>query len=215
MTGERKTDLAVDLKTVAAVEVGQLEHRAETGCRAVDHISAAGVFAIRVGARGTDDQVGKAIAVDIAGAADGHPGLVVCPIAVDLEAVAAVKGSEFDDRRKGHDTTPHYICKSTLQRPSAMAAGTSILRGRCWQGPQPLPYHAGSAIRSIESRSGPLLSGTNTTPIRRAPVGLRVSSRGRADASKRRRSNRCASRRALTAGEKSALRRHPQPPRGA
>ena len=65
--GEVVCRRAAELEAVAAVEARQIDVGGEATGMAEHHIAGAGKGAVRVGAVGADDDVGEAVAVDIAG----------------------------------------------------------------------------------------------------------------------------------------------------
>src|SRR5205823_4818459 len=85
----------VDLEAVGAIERGELQRLAENARLAKDHVAGPGFGAIRVGAGGPDEQVGKAVAIDIARRAHAEPRVVASRYAVDLEAVGAIERGEI------------------------------------------------------------------------------------------------------------------------
>ncbi len=64
------------------------------------HVRRAGIDATHVSARGPDDEVVDAVAVDVAGMRDGIARLVARCRAGDPEAVGAVEGGELNRGRK-------------------------------------------------------------------------------------------------------------------
>ena len=84
--------LAVDLKTVNAVEGGELEVGGEPTGLAEHHVGGA---AVGTGVRCPDDEVGEAVAIDIAGASYRGAAPVPRCLTIDLEAIGAVEVGEF------------------------------------------------------------------------------------------------------------------------
>ena len=64
---------AAELEAVGAVEGGEVEIGAEARGLAEHHIARPGMAPMRIGAVGADDQVGEAVAVDVAGRGDRAP----------------------------------------------------------------------------------------------------------------------------------------------
>src|SRR3990172_5886128 len=84
---------------VISGDCGELYDGGETTGFAKDDVAftvilraVSGAVTIRI--RRTDDEIGKAIAIDVTGAADGEAGAVVCADAVDDEAGGAVEIGE-------------------------------------------------------------------------------------------------------------------------
>src|SRR5258708_31782814 len=85
---------AVDLEAVCAIERGELQRLAEAARLSKDHVARPGQRAIRVGVSGPDEQVGEAVAIDVARRAHAVPGDVAGRFAVDLAAVVAIEPLE-------------------------------------------------------------------------------------------------------------------------
>ena len=99
---------AVEAEAVRAVERREVEARRKPRRLAEHDVALAGI-GVRawVAAKGADDDVGEAVAVDVPGRGDGATAKVTRIDAVEAEAVRAVERREIDRRRKlGHDTLP-------------------------------------------------------------------------------------------------------------
>ena len=81
----------VEAEAVRPVERREIEARREAGVRAEDDIALAGGIAVRIGARGPDDQVVDAVAVDVARPGDREAAAVVRVDPVEAEAVRPVE----------------------------------------------------------------------------------------------------------------------------
>ena len=68
----------------------------EASAATEDDIGLASVVSAIVAAISPDDQIVDAIAIDVAGVGDAAPGLIVCRIALDDEAVAGRQGGQID-----------------------------------------------------------------------------------------------------------------------
>jgi hypothetical protein len=60
------------------------------------HIARSRVRPVRVGTPSSDDEVGKAVAIDIAGAGNRKAAPITSVLAVEPKTVGAVKGGELD-----------------------------------------------------------------------------------------------------------------------
>ena len=67
---------------------------------------------MRIGTKGSDDHIGKAIAVDIAGTGDRTGAKVIGGHAVEAEAIAAVKSGEIDRGGKARWLAENHIARS-------------------------------------------------------------------------------------------------------
>ena len=92
---------------------------------AVDDVARAGARAIRIGQGSSDDQIGKAVGVDVASRINGIAALVRRGDAVDLEAVAAVESREIDVGGEARSGAEHHIGRSG---DVAVRIGTAPLR---------------------------------------------------------------------------------------
>ena len=109
---------AIDPKAVRAVEGGEFEagRKSPKPCRTPHRRRR--YAAVGTGPMSPDDQVGKAIAIDVAGAGDGKAAVVACRLAIDLKAVGAVQGGEIE--RRGESPTP---CRTPHRRRRCLAIG--------------------------------------------------------------------------------------------
>src|SRR5207248_336655 len=92
---------AVDLEAVVSVECREVELRGEAARLAKDHVAGPGERAMRGGVGGSDEQVDKAVAIDIARRAHAEPGLVAGRFAAELKAGLAVEAAEIEHRHRG------------------------------------------------------------------------------------------------------------------
>src|SRR5258705_1444822 len=82
--------LAVDLKSGASVETGKREICREGAGLAEHHIGGTGIRAVRSNAIRADDQIRKAIAIDIPSRGDRGATIVACRLPADLKAIGPV-----------------------------------------------------------------------------------------------------------------------------
>ena len=76
------------------------------------HIARARIVAVRVGEGSADDQVGEAVAVDVARRGDRPAAAVARRHAAELEAVAAVEARQVEVRRKARGLAEHHIARA-------------------------------------------------------------------------------------------------------
>ena len=114
---------AAELEAVAAVEARQVEVGGKARGLAEHHIARAGIAAVRVGAEGADDQVGEAVAVDVAGRGDREAAAVVRRHAAELEAVAAVEARQVEVGGKARGLAEHHIARAGIGAVRVGAVG--------------------------------------------------------------------------------------------
>ena len=66
---------------------------------------------MRIGQRGADDQVGEAVAVDVAGRGDREAAVVTGRHAAELEAVGAVEGGEVEVGGEARGLAEHHVAR--------------------------------------------------------------------------------------------------------
>ena len=76
------------------------------------HIARAGIDAVRIGSPGADDQVGEAVAVDVAGRGHRDAALVARRRAAELEAGRAVERREIDVGGKARSLAEHHVARA-------------------------------------------------------------------------------------------------------
>ena len=102
---------AAELEAVGAVEGGEIEVGAEARGLAEHHVARAGMAAVRIGPEGADDQVGEAVAIDVAGRGDRAAAVVAGRHAAELEAVRAVEGGEVEIGAEARGLAEHHIAR--------------------------------------------------------------------------------------------------------
>ena len=105
---------AAELEAVAAVEAREIEVGGKARGLAEHHIARAGIGAVRIGTAGADDQVGEAVAVDVAGRGDRAAAAVIRRHAAELEAVAAVEAREVEVGGKARGLAEHHIARARI-----------------------------------------------------------------------------------------------------
>src|SRR4028119_974212 len=107
---------AANRKAVAAVERGQVEACTKATVAAKHYITLpCKTDAVGVGRSCPDNQVIKAIAVDVPGAADRPARSVIRPDAVNRKAVAAVELGQVEVRTKATVAAKHHITLPCLK----------------------------------------------------------------------------------------------------
>ena len=113
---------AVEPKAEVAVETREVEAGAETAGMTEYHIARARAHAVRLRCAGADNEIGEAITVDIAGAADRYAAAVIARQAVKTKAIA---GGEITERQAGTERV--ITAENDVARAGQRAAG----RTRC------------------------------------------------------------------------------------
>src|SRR5437870_2223740 len=90
---------------------------------AKNHITRAGKGAVWAGIRSANDQVGEAVAVDIAGRRDRSAAAVAVRHAAELEAVGPVQARQVDVRRKLRHDAPLASPTSAPDQPPQVTLG--------------------------------------------------------------------------------------------
>ncbi len=112
----------VDGDTVSAIQIGQTELGRE-GSAAEDDVGAAGIQLAAYGGVGrADDDVAEAVAVQVAGKADGRANPFFFGHAVDAKAVAAVERVEVDSRWEACRAEDNVDC-ARPRHAAGVAAG--------------------------------------------------------------------------------------------
>ena len=112
----------VDGDTVSAIQIGQTELGCE-GSAAEDDVGAAGIQLAAYGGVGrADDDVAEAVAVQVAGKADGRANPFFFGHAVDAKAVAAVERVEVDSRWEACRAEDNVDC-ARPRHAAGVAAG--------------------------------------------------------------------------------------------
>ena len=106
----------LDDEAAGPVQTLQSDAGAPAARLAEHHIGRAGIGAAGVVVGGADDQVGKAVAVDVARPADRETGLVAAEQSVELHTIGAIQAVQVEHRRKRHENfprqAPHGLCHS-------------------------------------------------------------------------------------------------------
>ena len=111
---------AVEAEAVGAVEAREIERGGKARSLAEHHIALARIgVPARIGARGADQDVVEAVAIDVPRRGDGLAAAVTGIDAVEAEAVGAVEAREIERRRQSPTPcrTPHSSRPHRSSRP--------------------------------------------------------------------------------------------------
>src|SRR5258705_6426609 len=106
---------AIDLKAVAAVQAGKVDVCRKSGRLAEHHVSRARGKTVWVCARGADDEIGKAVAVDIAGGRNPKAAGVACGLAADAKPRAAIETRKFQIGAETRGLAKDHIGRSGIR----------------------------------------------------------------------------------------------------
>src|SRR5689334_17460546 len=115
--GDRKAAVvtrrhAIEPEASAAVKAREINGGGKARGLAEHHIARSGGGPVRTGALGTDDHIGEAVAIDIAGTRDRIAALVSDLHPVEPESIAAVEGGEIDDGGETRGLAEYHIARS-------------------------------------------------------------------------------------------------------